>query len=455
MTGAGGGGIEGGVGRGLEGVLWADAADGAPRRPEPAAPPLRGDTVADLAIVGGGYTGLVTAIAVRDRFPGRRVVVLEAETCGAGASGRNAGMAMPGCGAELDRLEAMLGTDGARRAAAWLADGPRRVAAMARRIGAAGGVEEAGSLALARTARQERAQRRLATVYARLGVEVEILDAAAVRREVDSPLYRSGFHLRGGHLLIDPLRFVLALRAAAIDAGVVVHESTPVGAIAPGPTLRLATPGGAVSAPAMVLATNAFSPRLGFFRNRVAPVHVACVATAPLAPAARAALGWRRRQALWEEGHVYHFMRVTPDDRVLIGGGGVAYHAGDGLEHDGARDFRRLEKALARIFPALAGVAITHRWTGPVAFARDFLPSVGVTGPARNIYYAAGYTGHGVALSHMAARLLCDLYAGEPIEEGGRFLVGRRFPTLLAGPFKWAAIHAVRNGWLALDRFGL
>jgi glycine/D-amino acid oxidase-like deaminating enzyme len=205
----------------------------------------------------------------------------------------------------------------------------------------------------------------------------------------------------------------------------------------------------------MVLATNAYSPRLGFFSNRVAPVHVACVATAPLAPATRAALGWRRRQALWEEGRVYHFLRLTADDRVLIGGGGVAYHAGDGLEHEAARDCQRLEAALARIFPALAGVPITHRWSGPVAFARDFLPSIGVTGTPRNIYYALGYTGHGVALSHLAARMLVDLYSGAPIEEGGRFLVGRRFPWLLAGPFKWAAIHAVRNGWLALDRFGL
>ena len=447
-------------------VLWADAPAGAAGGPAGApggpasvaavaAPPLAGDTAADLAVVGGGLTGLLTAIAVRDRFPARRVVLLEADTCGAGASGRNAGMAVGGCSIDLDGLEALLGTERARRAAAWLGRGPALVAAMARRIGAAGAVEEAGTLALARTARQERWQRRLATVYARLGVQAEVLDAAAVRREVASPLYVSGFHVSGGHLLVDPLRLVLALRAAALAAGVVLHERTPVGAVAGGKVLRLATPGGTLSAPAMVLATNAYSPRLGYFRNRVAPVHVACVATAPLAPDVRAALGWSRRQALWEEGRVYHFFRLTPDDRVLIGGGGAAYHAGDGLVHDGAHDYRRLAAALCRIFPALEGVPITHGWSGPVAFARDFLPSIGITGAARNVYYALGYSGSGVALSHLAARLLCDLYSGEPIDEGGRFLVDRRFPTLLAGPFKWAAIHAVRNGWLALDRFGL
>jgi glycine/D-amino acid oxidase-like deaminating enzyme len=447
--------VTAGGGSGLEAVLWADGASSViPAATGATCPPLQGDTAADLAIVGGGLTGLVTSIAVRDRWPGRRIVLLEAGACGSGASGRNAGMAVGGCSIELDALEALLGTAGARRSAAWLAEGPRLVAAMARRVGAAGAVEETGTLALARTARQERWQRSLATVYARLGVEAEVLDAAAVRREVASPLYRSGFHVRAGHLLVDPLRLVVALRAAALAAGVVVHENTPVTGVTEGQVLRLATPGGTVSAPAMVLATNAYSPRLGFFRNRVAPVHVACVATAPLAPPTRAALGWARRQALWEEGRVYHFFRLTPDDRVLIGGGGAAYHAGDGLVHDGTRDFERLGAALRRIFPVLEGVAITHAWSGPVAFARDFLPSIGVTGAARNIYHALGYSGSGVALSHLAARLVCDLYSGEPVDEGGRFLVDRRFPTLLAGPLKWAAIHAVRNGWMALDRFG-
>jgi gamma-glutamylputrescine oxidase len=451
-------------GSGLGRVLWADtqarAAGGPATPPLPGdaaapAPPLASDTAADLVVVGGGLTGLLTAIAVRDRFPNRRVVLLEADTCGAGASGRNAGMAVGGCSIDLDGLEALLGTEGARRAAAWLGEGPALLAAMARRIGAAGAVEEAGTLALARTQRQARWHRSLASVYARLGVTAEVLDTAAVRREVASPLYVSGFHVPAGHLLVDPLRLVLALRAAALAAGVVLHERTPVGAIAGGPVLRLATPGGTLSAPAMVLATNAYSPRLGFFRNRVAPVHVACIATAPLPPAIHAALGWKRRQAAWEEGRVYHFFRLTPDDRVLIGGGGAAYHAGDSLAHDGAHDYRRLAAALVRIFPALRDVPITHGWTGPVAFARDFLPSIGATGSARNVYYALGYSGSGVALSHLAARLLCDLYSGEPIDEGGRFLVDRRLPTLLAGPFKWIAIQAVRNGWLALDRFGL
>jgi gamma-glutamylputrescine oxidase len=445
-----------GAGGAPENVLWEDLAGSAVAPPGPRpAPPLAGDTVADIAIIGGGYTGLLTALAVRERFPGRRVILLEAHACGSGASGRNAGMAVPGFSIDLDGLEARLGTEAARRVVAWLAEAPRLLETLARRIGVGDSLEATGSLSLARTPRQAREQRGLVEVYARLGVEAEVLDAAALRAEIGAPGYLSGFHVPRGPILIDPWRFVRALREAAIEAGVVVHERTPVLSIASGATLRLATAHGVVSAPALVLATNAWTPHLGFLRNRVAPLHVACVATAPLRPAEREAIGWRRRQALWEEGRVYHFLRLTPDHRVLIGGGGGAYHPGDSLEHDGASDFLRLDAALRRIFPALADVEVTHRWTGPVAFARDFLPSIGVLGPERNIYYAAGYAGSGVALSHLAARVLCDLYSGDEPAAGARFLIDRPLPWLLAGPLKWFAINAVRNGWLALDRFGL
>lgn len=432
----------------MDALLWARPA-GDPH------PPLDGEQGADLSIVGGGYTGLLAALAIRARHPSRRIVLLEAGVCGDGASGRNAGMAVPGATFDLDGLEGLLGTERARAAVAWLAEGPRRVAETARRLGIPDAVEETGSLSLARTARHQRAQHELLPVYRRLGVDAEVLDTAATRRAIASPLYRSAFHVPQGVVLVEPGRLVAALREAVTAAGVTIHENTPVTAIDAGNPIRLTTPRGRLTAPAMILAANAWAPRLGFFRNRVAPVHVACVATAPLDPALRAALAWPGRQAAWEEGRVYHFLRLTPDDRVLIGGGGGAYVAGDGIDyHDGPVDFRRLAAALVRIFPVLAGVPVTHRWTGPIGFARDFLPSIGATGPHRNIYYSVGYTGHGVALSHLAADVIAALYSGEPPPEAARFLVDRRFPWLLAGPLKWFAIHAVRNGWMALDRLG-
>jgi glycine/D-amino acid oxidase-like deaminating enzyme len=433
---------------GHQGVLFID------RLPERAAP-LHGEERAALAIVGGGLTGLATAIAVRERFPGRRVVLLEAERCGTGASGRNGGMALAGTSLDLDELEARLGFDRARRVDAWLLRGLAILKERARQSGAAATVEETGTLSLARSARHLRAQRRRLEVYRRFGVAAEILEGAALERTLRSPLYHAAFHVPGRAALVDPWRLTTGLRRLAIERGVVVHEDSAVLAIEEGSEVRLTTAGGRLTAPSVVLATNALTPRLGFFRRKVAPVHVSCVATAPLPKTARAAIGWEGRQAAWEEGRVYHFLRLTADDRVLLGGGNIDYRMGGGIRFDPTRRHEKLAGALRRIFPALRNVPVTHRWSGLVDFTRDFLPSFGVTGRAHNLYYAIGYTGHGVALTHLAGETLASLYAGDALPDEARFLVGRRLPTIGVEPFRWLMVKAVRNGWLMLERLGL
>jgi hypothetical protein len=157
------------------GVLWSSTA---PPGIAPAPPP----TGADVAIVGGGFTGLSTALALLERRPGQRVVVLEAAVCGAGASGRNAGMALPGCGVDLDGLERRLGAAGARRAIAWMARGLDRLVRVASSTGASGALERTGSIALARTPRQAREQETRLLAYRRLGVEARLLGKKELRR---------------------------------------------------------------------------------------------------------------------------------------------------------------------------------------------------------------------------------------------------------------------------------
>lgn len=420
------------------------------------APPLRGEARADLAIAGGGLTGLATALAARARFPKRRIVLLEKDRCGTGASGRNGGMALPGTALDLEDLEGRLGFDRARRVSAWLARGLAILMERARASGAAAGpIEEVGTLSLARTPRHARAQRRRLEVYRRHGVEAEILEGSALERAFRSPLYRSAFHVLRGGALVDPWRLTTALRRRALDAGVVIHEESEVRSIEEGPEIRLTTPLGRLTARALVLATNAFSPKLGFFRSRVAPVHVSCIATSPLSRNVRAAIGWEGRQAAWEEGRVYHFLRLTADDRVLLGGGNIDYRLGGRTRFDPSRRHAKLMRSLRAIFPPLKDVPVTHRWSGLVDFSRDFLPSIGVTGKAHNVYYAVGYTGHGVALTHLAGETLAAMYAGETVPEEARFLVGRRLPTLGFEPFRWLAVNAVRNGWLMLERLGI
>ena len=425
------------------------------RLPDRAAP-LRGEARADLAIAGGGLTGLATALAARARFPKRRIVILEKDRCGLGASGRNGGMALPGLGLDLEDLDARLGFDRARRVSAWLARGLALLLERARESGAAAGpIEEVGTLALARTPRHARAQRRRLEAYRRHGVEAEILEGPTLERVIRSPLYCAAFHTLKGGALVDPWRLTTALRRQATAAGVEVHEESEVQSIEEGPEIRLTTPLGRLTARALVLATNAFSPQVGYFRSRIAPVHVSCIATSPLSRSMRAAIGWQGRQAAWEEGRVYHFLRLTADDRVLLGGGNIDYRLGGRTRFDPKHRHEKLMRSLRTIFPPLKDVPVTHRWSGLVDFARDFLPSMGVTGKAHNIYYALGYTGQGVALSHLAGETMAAMYAGETLPEEARFLVGRKLPWLGFEPFRWLAVNAVRNGWLMLERLGI
>jgi glycine/D-amino acid oxidase-like deaminating enzyme len=429
------------------GVLWID------HLPEPL-PPLHGRAEADVAILGGGFTGLCTALTLRERFPSRRIVLVEASVCGGGASGRNAGMALPGAGIDLDGLEARLGPARTREALAWMRRGLDRLVARLKNLQDTGPWESVGSLALARTARHTAEQKRLLATYRRHGLEAEILEGEALRREIEAPGTVSAFHAPGGAVLMQPWTLAQALRRSALDAGVVIHEQTGIEEIRPGRTVTLHSPEGTLAAPALVLAANAWAPSLGFLRHRVAPVHVSCIATAPLPATTRRALRWARRQAIWEEGRLYHFFRLTADDRVLIGGGTVSYRFGGRLVFDGRRACGRLEVALPRILPALAGVEITHRWSGPVDFSRDFLPSFGVLGREHNIFYALGYTGHGVALSHLAGDVLASLVAGDGPPGPEAFLVNRPLPTVGVEPFRYLTVNAVRNGWMALDRLG-
>lgn len=430
------------------GVLWVDDL------PKPL-PPLRGRVEADVAILGGGYTGLCTALSLAERLPGRRIAIVEAAVCGGGASGRNAGMALPGAGVDLDGLEMRLGEKRTRQALAWMRRGLDRLVERLKTLPGAGPWESVGSLALARTARHAAEQKRLLETYRRHGLDAEILEGAALSSEIDAPGYRSAFHAPQGGVLVQPWSLAQALKRAVLSAGVAIHEQTGIEAIRPGKTITLHAPEGTLTAPRLVLAANAWAPSLGFLRHRVAPVHVSCIATAPLPPATRQRLRWSRRQAIWEEGRLYHFLRLTPDDRVLIGGGSVSYRFGGSLVFDGRSAYRRLEQALPRILPALEGIAVTHRWSGPVDFTRDFLPSFGVVGRERNIFYALGYTGHGVALSHLAGEVLADLAAGDRAPGPEAFLVNRPLPTVGTEPLRWITVNAVRNGWMALDRLGL
>jgi glycine/D-amino acid oxidase-like deaminating enzyme len=426
--------------------FWLDR----PRPPEAA--PLERATEADLAIVGGGFTGLWAAVLAKRERPDREVVLLEAETAGWGASGRNGGFVdaslthgLPNgasrFGAELEALEAA----GRANLAELKADLERH------QIDAAW--EEPGLLSVATQPHELTDLDEEAALLRRFGWAAEVLDRDATRSEVASPTYLGAVHQRTGVGLVDPGALALGLRRAALALGVRIHERTPVTRAAPG---ALTTPGGSVRARRVLLATGAYPPLTRAIGRLVAPVYDYVLVTEPLTAAQRAGLGWERRQGIADRGNQFHYYRLTPDGRILFGGYDAIYHFGNRVSPRLDRrpeSFALLYDHLLETFPALEGIAITHAWGGPIDTCSRFCVTFG-RALGGSAVFAVGYTGLGVAASRFGARTALDLLDGADTDRTRLKLVRTRPLPFPPEPARWAVIQATRRALARADEHG-
>ena len=430
--------------------FWLDAPAAAG-----AAPALAGPVDADLCIVGGGFTGLWAALHAKADDPGREVVVLEAETAGFGASGRNGGFAISslthGIGngvtrfaGEMKALERL----GLENFAGLKADLERH--------GIDCDFEETGELTVALEPHEEAWLDEEAEVLGRFGHDVERLDGPAMRAEIASPLYRGGLWDRTGAAVLDPGKLALGLRDAAMRAGVRVFEHTPAAALDAddaGGSVTVLTPQGRVRAARVLLATSAFPPLVRAIRRYVVPVYDYVLVTEPLSPAQRDAVGWRRRQGVGDAANRFHYYRQTADGRILWGGYDAVYRFGGpvGPQHD-ERDetFARLSQHFFTTFPQLEGLHFTHRWGGAIDTCSRFSVFFGTAHRGR-VAYAAGYTGLGVAAARWGARTALDLLDGRSTEATRLRYVRRRPVPFPPEPLRTAVIEATRNRLAAAD----
>jgi len=394
-------------------------------------PPLTGRVRADVAIVGGGYTGLWTAFHLKQADPGADVVLLEADICGGGPSGRNGGF-MYGLWEDFAVLADLFGT----QAAARVGQASENAVDLGEEIFRKAGIDiwfrRSGHLTVSTSPIFDDAideYRRLRSLDGFPSEQFQLLSALEVAERCRSPQFRAGvLQTRGA--TVQPARLVRGLRALVLDAGVRIYEGTPVDVIEGGPIVEIVTRGGEVAADQAVLGLNAWSNQIPQFRRSVIPRASHIVLTEP-APDRLREMGWTGGEGIGDFRATLHYLRTTPDGRIAFGAGTAT--PGRGSEGRMSKDsswYSRLETTLHRWFPEFRGVGIDSSWGGPIDVSAHHIPFFGSMWGG-NVHFGMGYTGGGVGPCILGGQILSSLVLGKEDEFASLPLVGfrsKRFP---------------------------
>ncbi|MFH8726821.1 NAD(P)/FAD-dependent oxidoreductase [Streptomyces termitum] len=438
-----------------------------------ALPALTGTEKCDLLVVGGGYSGLWTALLAKERDPAQDVVLIEGREAGWAASGRNGGF----CAASLTHG---LGNGLAR----WPDELPRlerlgeanldAIEEAVTRYGLDCEFERSGEIDVATEAYQVEELHELYEEADRLGLAegLTLLDGAELRAEVDSPTFLGGLWDRRGVAMLHPAKLAWGLKRACLDAGVRIFENTPgLDLVAAGSGMAVRTPYGRVAARRVALGTNVFPSLVKRLRPYTVPVYDYALVTEPLSAAQLASVGWRNRQGLGDSANQFHYFRITADNRILWGGYDAVYRFGGKVQAEmdhRPETYLKLAEHFFTCFPQLEGLRFSHAWGGAIDTCSRFSAFFG-TAHQGKVAYAQGYTGLGVGATRFGAEVMLDLLAGERTERTELAMVRSKPLPFPPEPIAWAGIGITkwslaradanggrRNLWLkAMDKLGL
>jgi len=435
------------VGRPLSHSLWADTA--APATPRPG---LEGDLEVDVAIVGAGFTGLWTAYYLAAAEPTLRIAVVEAETAGFGASGRNGGWCSALFPASLSTLARMGGRDAAIAQHAAMRATVDEVGTVLADEGIEADYRRGGTVSLVRSRAQlarARAEVDDARTWGRDAAEIDLVDAAEARG-ILAATGVLGATYTPDCAVVHPLRLVRGLADAVERRGVRILEHTPVLRLEPG---RLTTARGTIRAETVIRATEGYTATLPGHRRRVAPVYSLVIATEPLPASLWDEIGLRRHETFTDHRHLIIYGQRTADDRIVFGGRGAPYHFGSRIRPGFDRDervFARLRETLVELFPALERTRVTHAWGGALGIPRDWCASVGLD-PTTGMGWAGGYVGDGVSTTNLAGRTLRDLVLGRDTDLVRLPWVNHRSRSWEPEPLRWLGVNAGLNAMTWAD----
>jgi glycine/D-amino acid oxidase-like deaminating enzyme len=435
---------------------WLDTAGDDPT----ARHPLDGAERVDVAIVGAGFTGLWTAWYLRKRDPSLRILVVEAETAGFGASGRNGAWLTAGIALTPTELARRFSPAVARATVAAMRDTVSEVAEVCDREGIDAQIRRGGVLRVARGRHEVPQLHRGYAAMERLGVAdgCSLLDADELAARVRIAGGLGALHDPHG-AVVHPGRLVRGLARRVEAAGVRLVERTRVTEVEPrgeganARTARVRTERGDVTADAVVLACEAWLSQLPGYRRALLPLYSLVVLTEPIDDERWAAIGWEGHECLSSHRYTVDYLSRTVDGRVLFGGRGAPYHFGSRITPAYDRDattHRGLRRQLTEWFPPLAGIGFSHEWGGPLGMPRDWCPSFRYD-TASGIGTAYGYTGQGVSTTNLAGRVLADLITTGESPHAQLPMVGHRPRRWEPEPLRYLGARYLQGALARID----
>ncbi|MBA4865866.1 FAD-dependent oxidoreductase [Streptomyces sp. PSKA54] len=432
------------------GISFWYASEGLPTPREP----LPGDATADVVIVGGGYTGLWTAYYLKKAAPFLRITVLEQKFCGYGASGRNGGWLYNGI-AGRDRYAKLHGHDAAMRLQQAMNDTVAEVTRTAAEENIDADIHQGGVLEVAYTPAQLARLKAFHATELSYGEKDRELYGARDTAERIRVTGAVGSTWTPHGARLHPAKLVKGLADAVESLGVTIHESTPVTEIKPKHAI---TPYGTVRAPYVLRCTEGFTASLKGHRRTWLPMNSSMIVTEPLPKEVWSSIGWEGCETLGDMAHAYMYAQRTADDRIALGGRGFPYRYGSRTDNDGRTQpatIDALREILVRFFPQLAGVAVSHAWSGVLGVPRDWCATVTLD-RTTGLGWAGGYVGSGVATANLAARTLRDLVQQDSGQSGPTELtalpwVNHKVRKWEPEPLRWLGVHGMYATYRAAD----
>ncbi|WP_429086931.1 NAD(P)/FAD-dependent oxidoreductase [Aeromonas allosaccharophila] len=380
-------------------------------KPAEESAPLAQDMKVDIAIVGGGYSGLSSAWHLAKANPSLKIVIFEAKQVGSGASGRNGGMVLPGSEV-MDLYEE---GEASKRHYDLTVASMRKLQALVASTGVEADLKLDGYVEAILDEEDIAEYRDYVKTANRLGIPLQYWNADTTEAKLGTDRYVGAvYDPNGGQ--VHAMKLVNALRKAVEQAGVTIYEQSPVMGIKEGKQIELNVADKyKVTADSIVLATNGYTSKLGYFSGRVFPVHAQSAVTEPLTRDQLNAIQWQSKVPYYDTRNILFHLVLTPDNRIVIGGGNAEYVFNDGLNYKGDLDrvSAMMMTELVTLYPALKGIKFEQVWDGVLGMTGDSTEAVGVMGDHKNIYYALGYNGHGINLSFLFGDIVASLYQGK------------------------------------------